>query len=102
MADGEIAVSHRWTGQLNGGHLASESLNQVAIGICLVGNFDRSSPTAKQVRSLDALIDALLDRCVLPRAAVRTHQQINPVFTRCPGAHFAEAGDIQKVLGRAR
>ena len=42
MGDGEIAVSRRWTQQLDGGHLASEAQNKVAIGICLVGNFDQA------------------------------------------------------------
>ena len=45
MKDGEIAVGGRWTGQLDGGHLASEALNRKAIGICMVGNFDAERPT---------------------------------------------------------
>jgi LysM repeat protein len=88
MGDGEIGVGRRWTNQINGGHLASESLNELAIGICLVGNFDKQGPTKKQLTSLAALITALRNRCDLPASAVRTHQQINPVYTRCPGRHF--------------
>jgi N-acetyl-anhydromuramyl-L-alanine amidase AmpD len=85
MKDGEIAVGHRWTAQLNGGHLASETLNSMSIGICLVGNFDEDRPTPKQMASLQALVEFLLDRCRLGPDAVKTHQQINPVYTRCPG-----------------
>ena len=88
MGDGEVGVGKRWTSQLNGGHLASDSLNEVAIGICLVGNFDKQSPTKKQLASLKALLETLRDRCNLPASAVKTHQQINPVYTRCPGRHF--------------
>jgi LysM repeat protein len=88
MADGSVGVGRRWTTQINGGHLASESLNEVAIGICLVGNFDKQGPTTKQLASLKALLSALRSRCGLPAAAVKTHQQINPVYTRCPGRHF--------------
>ena len=91
MGDGEVALGRRWKGQLDGGHLASESLNQVALGICLVGNFDKEEPTPKQLASLRALIDTLLLRCNLPRSAVKTHQQINPIYTRCPGSHFPSA-----------
>jgi LysM repeat protein len=88
MDDGAVGVGGRWTNQLNGGHLASESLNEIAIGICLVGNFDTQGPTRKQLASLDALLRALRERCDLPATAVKTHQQINPVYTRCPGRHF--------------
>jgi N-acetyl-anhydromuramyl-L-alanine amidase AmpD len=91
MEDGAVGVGRRWTHQLNGGHLASESLNQIAIGICLVGNFDSKPPTKKQLASLDALLHALRNRCDLPATAVKTHQQINPIYTRCPGRHFPAA-----------
>lgn len=88
MKDGEIAVGHRWTAQLDGGHLASEEQNKSAIGICLVGDFEEAKPTWRQTRSLRALVLALLDRCNLDADAVKTHQQINTVYTRCPGRHF--------------
>lgn len=88
MKDGEVAVGRRWKEQLDGGHLASEKLNKIALGICLVGNFDKDEPTPQQLKSLKALIAALLERCNLPRSAVKTHQQINPIYTRCPGSHF--------------
>jgi LysM repeat protein len=88
MEDGAVGVGRRWTSQINGGHLASESLNEIALGICLVGNFDKQGPTRKQLASLEALLRALRDRCDLPASAVKTHQQINPVYTRCPGRHF--------------
>jgi LysM repeat protein len=88
MEDGEIAVSRRWTLQLDGGHLASEAQNKIALGICLVGNFDEHPPTRKEMESLRALVVALMARCNLTPSAVRTHQQINIVHTRCPGTKF--------------
>jgi len=88
MGDGETVAGRRWNEQLAGGHLASEALNQVSLGICLVGNFESGVPTRRQLRSLAALINYLLARCRLDRSAVRTHQQINTVFTRCPGRRF--------------
>ena len=68
MGDGEIAVGRRWTQQLDGGHLASEAQNKVAIGICLVGNFDKHQPTAREMESLRALVEALMARCKLTPA----------------------------------
>jgi N-acetyl-anhydromuramyl-L-alanine amidase AmpD len=88
MDDGEIFVGERWKKQLAGGHLASETLNQSSIGICLVGNFDRTKPTREQMESLDALIKKLLEVTGLPRSAVTTHREIHPRHTQCPGKFF--------------
>lgn len=88
MGDGEIAVGNRWKKQLEGGHLRSPVQNQTALGICLIGNFDEKPPTPKQLASLEALTRALLKRCQLTPDAVKTHQQINVVHTRCPGRYF--------------
>lgn len=97
MGDGEIAVGRRWTLQLDGGHLASEAQNKVAIGICLVGNFDEHRPTPREMDSLRALVEALMVRCKLMPSAVKTHQQINIVHTRCPGAKFPAKGFLDSL-----
>jgi len=88
MGDGEIAVGQRWTQQLDGGHLASEAQNKIAIGICLVGNFEEHPPTERELQSLRALVERLMARCGLTTRAVKTHKQINIVRTRCPGSRF--------------
>lgn len=88
MRDGEIVPSRRWNQQLAGGHLASEALNEISLGICLVGNFEVNVPTTKQMQALAGLINYLLPRCRLSHSAVKTHQQINTIFTRCPGRRF--------------
>ncbi len=96
MKDGEIAVGNRWTKQLQGGHLSSESLNQVAIGICLVGDFNKSVPTRDQLDSLEALLEALMKRCNLKVSAIESHKQIQPKHTECPGRRF----DLKAVKRR--
>lgn len=88
MRDGEIAVGNRWKKQLDGGHLHSEAQNKIALGICLIGDFDKHPPTARQLRSLEDLVRALMRRCQLDAGAVKTHQQINVVRTECPGSKF--------------
>lgn len=88
MSDGEITIGKRWSDQIKGGHLASEAMNEESIGICLVGNFDEDRPTKKQMAALRELVDYLLDRCRLNSECVKTHQEINTVFTRCPGEKF--------------
>lgn len=88
MDDGAIYVGNRWRKQINGGHLASAAQNETSLGICLVGSFDSRPPTARQMESLTSLVVALQKRCRLSDKAVVTHQQINVVHTRCPGAKF--------------
>lgn len=102
IGDGEVAVGRRWTRQLDGGHLASYAQNKIALGICLVGNFDKRRPTPKQLERLRALVEALMARCRLTLSAVKTHQQINVVHTRCPGAKFPTKSflDALKAPGR--
>ena len=97
MGDGEIAVGNRWKEQLDGGHLRSEEQNKIALGICLIGNFDHTKPTGKQLSSLENLIRALMKRCDLSASAVRTHQQINIVRTECPGSKFPTQAFLAKL-----
>ena len=99
MKDGEIGVGNRWKQQLDGGHLRSESQNKVALGICLVGNFDAHPPTAKQMQSLNALVRALMNRCGVPAKSVKTHQQINIIGTRCPGSRFPSKTFLRDLRG---
>jgi LysM repeat protein len=102
MGNGEIAVCRRWMRQLDGGHLASEATNKIALGICLVGNFDKHQPTSKQMESLRVLVQALLVRCQLTPRAVKTHQQINVVHTRCPGAKFPTHSFVSSLQSPGR
>lgn len=88
MGNGEVAIGDRWRKQIQGGHLASEPLNRISIGICLVGNFEKDYPSEAQLRSLEALLADLLDRTGLEPSAIRTHRAINNRPTRCPGRRF--------------
>ena len=86
--DGKIYVGDRWSRQIRGGHVASTALNEIAIGICLVGNFDKRVPTTKQRASLKALVARLRIRTSIPYKEVRSHRDINPKPTACPGRRF--------------
>jgi LysM repeat protein len=88
MKDGEIAIGKRWTRQIKGGHLASTRLNEISIGICLVGNFENTRPTPQQLKSLYALVNYLEERCQTKPDAVKIHRQINTKPTKCPGRNF--------------
>lgn len=89
--DGEIEIGDRWRRQINGGHVHSDFLNSIALGICLVGDFNRDTPTKKQLAALDELIRYLRQRVGKFEghvAVVKAHKEINPVPTDCPGSRF--------------
>lgn len=85
--DGEIEIGSRWTRQINGGHVASDYLNNIALGICFVGDFNRDVPTEAQRDSLEELIDYLKKR-LRTKVDVKAHRDINPKPTDCPGKRF--------------
>lgn len=89
MEDGEVYIGDRWKEQLQGGHVASDELNDEALGICLVGNFNNAPPTPSQMRALSDLIEYLEERCRLNSEDVFTHNGINPKPTQCPGRKFS-------------
>jgi len=89
--DGEIEIGSRWTRQINGGHVASDYLNNISIGICFVGDFDRDVPTRTQLAALEELIDYLRRRVGRSKGRqliVKGHREINPRPTTCPGKRF--------------
>lgn len=99
--DGEIEIGPRWTRQINGGHVASDYLNNIAIGICLVGDLNRDQPTQDQLAALDELAVYLRGRVGKIKgkpAIVLPHRKINPKPTDCPGDRFPY-GWLQKKFG---
>ena len=91
--DGQIEIGGRWTRQINGGHVHSDYLNNIALGICLVGDYNRDTPTKAQLAALDELIKYLRKRVgKIDRkpAIVMPHKEINPPQwpTDCPGDRF--------------
>lgn len=91
--NGEVEVGDRWRRQINGGHVHSDYLNNIALGICLVGDFNRDQPTRAQLESCEELIRYLRERCgKIDRGdiPVRPHREMNPPrwATDCPGDAF--------------
>lgn len=89
--NGEIEIGSRWTRQINGGHVASDYLNNIALGICLVGDLNRDKPTKEQLAAIDELVTYLRSRVGKikgKQAVVKGHKEINPKPTDCPGDRF--------------
>lgn len=91
--DGEIEIGGRWIRQIQGGHVHSDYLNNISLGICLVGDFNRDVPTKAQLEAVDELIKYLrkrVGRIGGQPAVVYAHKFINPPQwpTDCPGGRF--------------
>src|SRR5581483_11273629 len=92
--NGQIEVGDRWRRQINGGHVHSDYLNNIAIGICLVGDFNREQPTRAQLDCCEELVRYLRQRCGKFDNShfpfVRPHREVNPPRwgTDCPGDVF--------------
>jgi hypothetical protein len=86
MADGEIQSTFRWTRQLPGAHVGTDTHNQHAIGICLIGNFDETEPTARQIEAVRRLVKSLAEQYAIPRERLLRHLDVQA--TLCPGRMF--------------
>ena len=96
--DGEIYLSNRWKGQLDGGHVKKHSANKTSIGICLIGNFEVRPPTSKQLTALEGLCEYLMKRCNIGVNDVTTHTIFHPKHTVCPGKHFSLTGLRRRLI----
>jgi hypothetical protein len=91
--NGQIEVGDRWRRQINGGHVHSDYLNNIALGICLVGDFNRDQPTRAQLDCCEELTRYLRQRCGKVGdhyPIVKPHREMNPPRwpTDCPGDIF--------------
>jgi len=91
--NGQIEVGDRWRRQINGGHVHSDYLNNISLGICLVGDFNRDQPTRAQLDACEELIRYLRERCGKTERGsipVKPHREMNPPRwpTDCPGDVF--------------
>jgi hypothetical protein len=105
MPDGAIEPTFRWRTQIQGAHAGStnKDYNERGIGVCLVGNFEKSPPTAAQRRSIKLLVATLKGEYKIPAASVVGHKDIRASSTECPGKLFpmaeVAAGEPGMFLG---
>ncbi len=86
--NGDIYIGNRWKKQMHGGHMKLWAHNQIAIGICLIGNFEKTRPKEKQMEQLEALVAYLSERSGVPPKNITTHTLMHPKHTVCPGKLF--------------
>ncbi len=97
--DGQIEVGPRWVKQKWGAHdnALDNRFNISGIGICLVGNFNKTHPTMAQRRSLIRLIVYLMRTYRIPLSHVLGHGETKD--TQCPGRNLRPA-DVRAALTR--
>ncbi|MBN1493580.1 MAG: N-acetylmuramoyl-L-alanine amidase [Candidatus Omnitrophica bacterium] len=86
--DGQIEISPRWIKQMKGAHCKACDMNEVAIGVSLVGNFSKTLPSAPQMDSLVFLIRELMKYYHIPAQNVIGHRNVLGANTECPGTKF--------------
>jgi len=86
MADGEVAATFRWNEQIHGAHSGHAVFNARGIGVCLIGNFDRSRPTEQQLYAVKRLTRVLAKRHRISSDRVLGHSDVRA--TSCPGRQF--------------
>ena len=93
--DGQVEVTYRWLNQQTGAHCGGTGgnwANEEAIGICLVGDFNKTSPTSRQMQSLARLVRFLQSRYGIPKSRIYGHNTTPGArSTDCPGRRFPMA-----------
>jgi hypothetical protein len=69
-----------------GAHAGDRFKNRRNLGICLLGNFNKHTPSAKAREALRGLLEDLRKAHSIPRAKVYVHSEFKS--TDCPGRHL--------------
>lgn len=99
--DGMIEVGARWHKQKHGAHCktADNFFNEHGIGICLVGDFTKTRPTARQMAALERLSTFLCLTCRIPADRVVTHGAVTHK-TACPGRNLP-IGNVRRAIAQS-
>jgi len=93
--NGQVEVTFRWHEQIAGAHCGGTPgnwANKEAVGICLVGNFNHTAPTVRQMQSTVKLVRFLQNRYGIPRSRIYGHKTTPGArVTECPGRNFSIA-----------
>lgn len=88
-----------WEGrpiQYQGAHVSQN--NEHNIGILVLGNFEKQSPSSAQLKTLHSTCASLAKQHKIKTALIRSHREINP--TTCPGKNMQNKMDaLRKHVG---
>jgi hypothetical protein len=97
--DGQVEVGPRWPKQKWGAHTKTldNQFNNFGIGVCLVGNFDVTRPSAAQMQATSRLVAYLMKTYHVPPERVIGHGMAKP--TECPGRYMSVA-EVRRLSGQ--
>jgi hypothetical protein len=81
-----------------GAHCADNNMNSIAIGVCLVGNYDIIKPSDEQYFLLASICRNLIKEFEIPIENIEPHSKYNKQKT-CPGKLFEMDKLINKIRG---
>jgi len=89
--NGQVEVGYRWKRQEKGAHARARTgddnrWNLHGIGICLIGDFTKTAPSARQLDTLERLVRALRAEYGISVDNIVPHRFVRP--TECPGPKF--------------
>lgn len=96
MDDGAIEPTFRWREQLHGAHAGNNEYNQHGIGVVLVGNFEKTSPSTQQLSAVKRLVTFLKEEYHIPAEQIVGHDEVKT--TACPGQFFPLAEVRESTL----
>lgn len=71
--------------------------NDSSLGICLIGNFDKSPPSEKQLNTLHSLLEEKTKQYNIPIENTLGHNELPGVTKSCPG-QFTDMNEIRNRL----
>ena len=86
--DGQIEIGPRWIKQMDGAHCNAAGMNEMGVGICLIGNFSEGYVSEKELNSLVFLVSVLRTYYNIPLERVIRHRDVPGKHTECPGNYF--------------
>ncbi len=98
---GAVVPSERWSLRLWGAHVSARNpdRNFRSIGICLIGNFQNTAPSADQYDATITLCRDLMRRFDIAAERVTLHGETPGEATLCPGKLFPRS-EFFKDIGR--
>jgi N-acetylmuramoyl-L-alanine amidase len=90
LRPGEVVETGRWRLQLWGAHVSGRSpdRNFRGIGICLIGDFEKTQVQDAQFQAATVLTRSLMRRYRIPPERVTFHGKTPGEMTSCPGRNF--------------
>ncbi len=86
--EGQIEVGPRWIKQQVGAHANAAGMNEMGIGISLVGNYSEQPVPLRMLDSLVYLTKVLQQYYRIPSDHVIRHDDVPGKSTECPGVRF--------------